>query len=287
MASRSFWNSVRWFCAASAFLTNCWRDRRRALDGPAAQDVGQQRAADAADVDAVVAVEAPVLDGDDRVLHRRGDLARWTQDPVLRWPGRPTWCRPCTSRGPSCARCGTPAGSPAPAGRRPAPSSSRTASRRRPGRRGRAGSAPGAACRRAGAGLRRARRRREGAGRRRTRRRRHRRHRRCPRIRGRGRGRRRRPRRRPAAARVRGHAVRARTACADRQGDAGAVARLPWGAPDLRSRARRRARGEQPVSRRGCQVVAHSVERVRPEEVEQAPAQASPRREPAARAARV
>ncbi len=58
-------------------------DRRAALDGLAGRDVLPQRAPDAADVDAVVLVEALILDRDDRVLHVRRDLARRDDDPAL------------------------------------------------------------------------------------------------------------------------------------------------------------------------------------------------------------
>ena len=58
-------------------------DRRSALDRPLGDDVLVQRAADAAEVDAVVGVEALVLDRDDRVLHHRRDLALLQQDPLL------------------------------------------------------------------------------------------------------------------------------------------------------------------------------------------------------------
>ena len=58
-------------------------DRRAALDRLLGQDVLVERAADAAEVDAVVGVEALVLDRDDRVLHHRRDLALLEQDPLL------------------------------------------------------------------------------------------------------------------------------------------------------------------------------------------------------------
>ena len=50
------------------------RDRRAALDDALAADVLPERARDTAQVDAVVLVEALVLDGDDRLLHDRRDL---------------------------------------------------------------------------------------------------------------------------------------------------------------------------------------------------------------------
>ena len=58
-------------------------DRRAALDRLLGEDVLVEGAADAADVDAVVGVEALVLDRDDRVLHHRRDLRLLEQDPVL------------------------------------------------------------------------------------------------------------------------------------------------------------------------------------------------------------
>ena len=58
-------------------------DRRGALFRALAEDVVQERAADAPEVDAAVFVEAGVLDRDHRVLHVRRDLARGEQDFVL------------------------------------------------------------------------------------------------------------------------------------------------------------------------------------------------------------
>ena len=51
-------------------LDELLRDRRAALHAPAGGDVLPQGAADAAQVDALVRVEAAVLDRDDRLLHR-------------------------------------------------------------------------------------------------------------------------------------------------------------------------------------------------------------------------
>ena len=58
-------------------------DRRGALGGALAEDVLDQGAADALEVDAAVFVEARVLDRDHRVLDVGGDLARAEQDLVL------------------------------------------------------------------------------------------------------------------------------------------------------------------------------------------------------------
>ena len=58
-------------------------DRRAALDGLLLDDVLDERAPDAADVDARVAEEAAVLDRDDRVAHARRDLAVADQEPAL------------------------------------------------------------------------------------------------------------------------------------------------------------------------------------------------------------
>ena len=58
-------------------------DRRGAL-ARAAGDVGDERAGDAADVDARVRPEALVLDRDDRVPHRGGDVAVLVDDDVVR-----------------------------------------------------------------------------------------------------------------------------------------------------------------------------------------------------------
>jgi hypothetical protein len=57
-------------------------DRRPALHRPAARDVLPQRAGGAAQVDALVLVEALVLDRDDRVLHRGRDVLRRDDDPA-------------------------------------------------------------------------------------------------------------------------------------------------------------------------------------------------------------
>ena len=82
-ASRSFWNTVRSSWAASAFFTNCCVIVGAALHHPLLHDVLVERAADAAQVDAVVGVEAPVLDGDDRVLHHRRDLVLAQEEALL------------------------------------------------------------------------------------------------------------------------------------------------------------------------------------------------------------
>jgi hypothetical protein len=58
-------------------------DRRGALFGTLAEEVVDEGAADALEVDAAVFVEAGVLDRDHRVLHVRRDLARVEQDFVL------------------------------------------------------------------------------------------------------------------------------------------------------------------------------------------------------------
>ena len=58
-------------------------DRRAALGGAAAREVVEEGAPDAAQVDAVVLVEALVLDGDDRVLHRQRDVVGRDDDPAL------------------------------------------------------------------------------------------------------------------------------------------------------------------------------------------------------------
>ena len=55
-------------------LDELLRDRRAALDDRLVLDVGRERAPDRPHVDAAVVVEALVLDGDDRLLHDRGDL---------------------------------------------------------------------------------------------------------------------------------------------------------------------------------------------------------------------
>ena len=65
-------------------LDELLRDRRAALHGAAVRDVGLDRAQDAADVDAVVLVEALVLDRDDRVLQPRRDVLGVDDDARLR-----------------------------------------------------------------------------------------------------------------------------------------------------------------------------------------------------------
>ena len=82
-ASRSFSNSVRCVLGGERGLDELLGDRRAALHGLLGSDVLPQRAADAAQVDAVVGVEAAVLDRDDRVLHHRRDLALGQEDPAL------------------------------------------------------------------------------------------------------------------------------------------------------------------------------------------------------------
>ncbi len=114
-------------------------DRRAALGGALAEDVFDQGAADALEVDAAVLVEARVLDRDHRVLDVGGDLPGAEQDFVLvagqgpeRDPvgvdrSRCSW-RPCTGRS-----CRSPAGPERP------PPSSRRRSRPSPGSPARAG----------------------------------------------------------------------------------------------------------------------------------------------------
>ena len=58
-------------------------DRRAALDGLLCTTSWKKARADAAQVDAVVGVEAAVLDRDDRVLHHRRDLRLSEKDPLL------------------------------------------------------------------------------------------------------------------------------------------------------------------------------------------------------------
>ena len=58
-------------------------DRRAALDDLLLDDVLVEGARDAAQVDAVVGVEAAVLDRDDRVLHDRRDLVLAQEQPLL------------------------------------------------------------------------------------------------------------------------------------------------------------------------------------------------------------
>ena len=74
---------MRSFCAARAFLTNCWVIVEAPCCGRAGEDVLVKRAGDALVVDAAVLVEAAVLDRDNRLLHHRGDLARLDEDPAL------------------------------------------------------------------------------------------------------------------------------------------------------------------------------------------------------------
>ncbi len=64
-------------------LDELLRDRRAALDGLLRAHVLPQRAADAAHVDALVRVEAAVLDRDDRVLHHGRDLLLAEEDALL------------------------------------------------------------------------------------------------------------------------------------------------------------------------------------------------------------
>ena len=114
-------------------------DRRGALGGALAEDVLDEGAADALEVDAVVFVEAGVLDRDHRVLDVGGDLRGAEEDFVLVAGQRPDRfavvvdrprcsSRPCTGRS-----CRSPAGPARP------PPSSRRSSRPRRGRRARAG----------------------------------------------------------------------------------------------------------------------------------------------------
>ena len=64
-------------------LDELLRDGGAALRTRAQLHVGEQRAGHAAQVDALVLVEALVLDRDDRVLHRRRDLVGGDEDAVL------------------------------------------------------------------------------------------------------------------------------------------------------------------------------------------------------------
>ena len=75
--------SVRLALGFERVLDELLGDRRGALGGALAEDVFDQGAADALEVDAVVFVEAGVLDRDHRVLDVGGDLARAEQDFVL------------------------------------------------------------------------------------------------------------------------------------------------------------------------------------------------------------
>ena len=69
--------------AGEGVLDELLRDRRAALHDLLVRDVGPERAQDAVQVDAVVLEEALVLDGDDRLLHHVGDLARGDDLAVL------------------------------------------------------------------------------------------------------------------------------------------------------------------------------------------------------------
>ena len=64
-------------------------DRRGALGGPAGQDVGQAGSGHALDVDAVVLVEAAVLDRDGGLLHVGRDLIGVVQDALVVVQQRP------------------------------------------------------------------------------------------------------------------------------------------------------------------------------------------------------
>jgi hypothetical protein len=64
-------------------LDELLRDRRAALHDGLVLDVRQQRAADRVQVDAVVLVEALVLDRDDRLFHDRRDVLRLQDDAAL------------------------------------------------------------------------------------------------------------------------------------------------------------------------------------------------------------
>ena len=74
---------MRLSCAASAFLTNCWVIVEAPCCGRAGDDVVDDRAGDALEVDAAVLVEALVLDRDRRLLHHRRDLVGLVEDPAL------------------------------------------------------------------------------------------------------------------------------------------------------------------------------------------------------------
>ena len=74
----------RLLVAVERVLDELLRDRRAALDDALAANVRDERAADATEVDPVVLPEAPVLDCDDRVPHRVGDLVVADQRPRLR-----------------------------------------------------------------------------------------------------------------------------------------------------------------------------------------------------------
>ena len=143
-------------------LDELLRDRRAALHHALVDDVLPQGAADAAQVVALVGVEAAVLDRDDRLLHHaaRSGPRRRTAGAGCRSAGR---SRRRWRRGSRSCRA---AGPPSAAGRRRRPSSSRTRSRPRPARRGPPAARPRAACGCApgGAARRRRRRRSRGAG---------------------------------------------------------------------------------------------------------------------------
>ena len=64
-------------------LDELLRDRRAALDDALLADVLPERAGDAADVHAVVLVEALILDRDDRLAHDRRDLLGLDEDAAL------------------------------------------------------------------------------------------------------------------------------------------------------------------------------------------------------------
>ena len=86
-------------------LDELLRDRRAALDAPSAATTSwYERAADAAQVDAVVGVEALVLDRDDRVLHHRRDLRPRCRKIRFSLPvSRPSALAVGGRRAPSCA----------------------------------------------------------------------------------------------------------------------------------------------------------------------------------------
>ena len=67
-------------------LDELLRDGRAALHDRLRADVGPDRAGHAPDVDALVLPEAPVLHGDDRLLHDGRDLLRIDDDAALRAP---------------------------------------------------------------------------------------------------------------------------------------------------------------------------------------------------------
>ncbi len=73
----------RLLVAAVGVLDVLLRDRGAALDDALAADVLPERAHDAAHVDAVVLVEALVLDRDDRLLHDRRDVLGCDEDAAL------------------------------------------------------------------------------------------------------------------------------------------------------------------------------------------------------------